>query len=150
MSLIFGLIIGLVAGIGVSEWRHRIKPRVSPKPAEEHKFGHRWPPVSTLRRQLPDAPSGCAWEIKVTTNERGHNLMHLTLVDVASEKDVATKDVNLTWNTQYGQTWAQCYRKWSPSIKGDFDSAIIGTLVDFAYAEVYKRQSGSTTDYVMG
>jgi hypothetical protein len=112
-------------------------------------YGHPWPPVKELRKALPHPPNGFSWEIKVDIDALGDYIMHLAMVDVGQDLNVASSSVNLTLYAPHNTTWARYWGDYRSLGKGEFNRYITGPLVDWAYAEINKRHAGETVDYRM-
>lgn len=145
------VVVAFAAGVFVGRLTRRSSNRLpsllQPNPVEL-KYGHPWPPVSELRKKLPPAPQGHAWETAVTTNDRGESILTLTLVNVLPATNVGSYRLNLTRDSY--NTYASDYRAYS-SIKDHTFNKMLGPAIDWAAALSNKVESeGQTTDYRIG
>ena len=153
------LCLGFFAGYAFADFNHRRdkdKPVVqtsSPHGGDE-KYGHPYPVVTYVRRELPTPPSGYLWELKVNLNDQGHHILTVALLKLATSEVWRTHDVNLTMDKY--RPWAEKSRQY-PSIKKNmFDCDILAPLVGWATLvinQVTANEAVGTdapTDYTLG
>lgn len=139
LSILIGLSIGVPLGSTapiIFRWWQRRTPKVR-SAADERRYGHPLPPVSTLRKLLPSPPHSHAWEISVQHVEDGTPFLHLDVVELISGKTVGSTRKDLV-NDQY-RSWARAYRlytvdRWQARAK--FRDEFIGPLTDWAVGQV--------------
>ena len=106
--------------------------------------------MSSLRKKLPTPPAGHAWETVVTADSHGENILTLTLLDLATEKKISSREVNLTRCSRYSISYAEAYRRWSTLRKDTFND-LLGPVVDWVNAAVNKlNNAGQVIDYQLG
>lgn len=139
LTISIGLGIGVLLGSTAPIIFRRLQ-RCSPKlrsAADERRYGHPLPPVSTLRKSLPSPPHSHAWEISVQHVEDGTPFLHLDVVELISGRTVASTRKDLV-NGEYW-SWARAYRlyttdRWHARTK--FRGEFIGPLTDWAVGQV--------------
>lgn len=144
--MIAAYIVGVITGASIVWLSMRMKFYTAHEPAA-HLYGHRWPPTKVLRKKLPKPLAGYAWEINVDTDDQGQYIMHLTLVNVATGKNVATTCGNLTWRNY--ESWSRTYIEFSHIAKDVFATDLINPMVDWAIATNNKLNPLTASDYTL-
>jgi hypothetical protein len=154
-GLFFGLVMGVSLGWYGRRWKimrqYRKTTATSPTPVpkQEPCYGHPWPPVPALRRKLPRPPQGHVWETTVSTNDSGHDILKVSLVNVSTEENVASMTRNLTVG-EY-RTYAHEYIEYAILKKETFNNELLQPILDWAYPVVNKiATGGQVTDYEIG
>lgn len=148
LAFLVGVMMGIPVGYVLGRRSRRVHIPAMDRRPDEERFGHPKPPLKTLRDQLPDAPSGCAWESAVKFDDRGEAHLHLSLVEVATERTVASTKSSLV-RGKYGRLYSEEYRKYR-TLRADTFNELIGPLVDWATCQVNKyANAGKTYGYRM-
>lgn len=137
-----GVAVGMLLMWG---WQHKPKRRpqqVGTPPSKSKTYGHPHAPVPYLKRNLPDAPSGYFWEIRVTPDSSGTPFLHVALINAISGSSVADTKSNLV--SRGFNTYAHDYRRYR-MISGEiFKNDLMGPLLDWADRQVNKFSDPST------
>ena len=85
-DFIYGITVGAITALMIFRVHRFVLVRLAARRIEreenaEPTFGWKRSPVGSLRRILPDPPSGYAWEITVSQDKDGDHKMELTLRD---------------------------------------------------------------------
>ena len=152
-----GMVFGVLWTWLLPKLLHRLTQKPEPAASEakarskESTFGHPKPPLSTLRKSIPEPPPNTAWETAVIYDDHGEAFLRIALVDLKTGGTVTDKQASLVHFRSHStkRRYSEEYRKYPTIATSDFNEHLIGPLVDWAATQCQKVHAGKTYGYRM-